>query len=177
VEANDTPSKRSNASLFAVLLAAAAVILILFGFSQRRKGKAARTSDSRPERIASRLEATDGPALVIDAGATVVAANGAAVLLLDYPREELLGRSLRDIVAAEVFPAAEANVALALRGHEVGFEVVLTAKDGRRIEGDAKAAPLDPAEAALGACVSFREAVSRPAEPDADAVSATPPDR
>jgi PAS domain S-box-containing protein len=177
VEANDTPSKGSNTKLFAVLLAAAAVILVIFGLSRRRKGKAAQPGESRAERLAARLEAHDDPALGIDAGSTVVAANMAALLLLDYPREELIGLPLREIVAPDSLAAAESNVALALQGHEVGFEVALNAKDGRRVEGNAKAAPVDAAEAALGAFLSFREAGVPALESDPGAVSAAPPDR
>jgi PAS domain S-box-containing protein len=176
VEAKDTPNQRSRTTLFAVLLAAAAVVLVIFGFSRRRKRQAAQAGQSRPERFASRVETQADPALGLDAGTTIVAANTAALLLLDYSREELLGRTLRDVIAADDFSAVEANVALALQGREVGFELVLQAKDGRRIEGNAKAAPLDSAEASLGAYLTFREAALRPAEPDADTVSAAPTD-
>ncbi|MGP6157034.1 MAG: PAS domain S-box protein [Vulcanimicrobiaceae bacterium] len=177
MEANNTPSKRSRTTLFAVLLAAAAVLLVIFGFSRRRRKAAqARQGESRPERLASRVEAHDDPALGVDSGATVVAANMAAILLLDYPRDELIGLPLRELVAADAFAATEANLALALQGHTVGFELAFQAKDGRRIEGSAKAAPIDAAEAPLGAYLTFREAAARPPELDADAVSSTPPE-
>lgn len=176
MEAKDTPSKRSGTSLFAVLLAAAAVILIIFGISRSRKRKAAEAGETRPDRVASRVESYDDPALGIDSGATVVAANMAAILLLDYPREELLGLPLREVVAPDTFPATEANLALALQGHAVGFELAFQANGGRRIDGSAVAAPIDAADPSLGAYISFREAAAGPAQNE-DALSAAPPDR
>ncbi|MFZ1124636.1 MAG: PAS domain-containing protein [Candidatus Baltobacteraceae bacterium] len=173
MEAKDTPSQRSRTTLFAVLLAAAAVILVVFGLSRRRKRKAG----ARPESLASGVEAHGDPALGIEPGSTVVAANAAALLLLGYPREELLGRPLRDVVPPDDFPAVEANVALALQGRQVGFELALQARDGRRIEGSAQAAPFAAAGAGSGAVLSFREAALRPPEFDAETVSAAPPER
>jgi PAS domain S-box-containing protein len=168
VEAKDPSLQRPRTSLLAVLLAAAVVVLFVFGFSLRRRRKAEDTGPLRV-RLASKVDASDDPALAFDAEETVVAANRAALALLGYRRYELVRRPLREIVAPETWAAAQANLLLALSGDSIEFDLALLAKDGRRIDSSATAVPLDGDERGSGAYLVFRETGTLPATQDTSA--------
>jgi PAS domain S-box-containing protein len=156
VEARDPSLQRPRTALLAVLLAAAVVVLFVFGFSRRRRREAA---GGKPlwKRSTSNVDSHDGPALAFDASETVVAANRAALALLGYRRYELVRRPLREVVAPETWAAAQANLALALSGDAIEFDLALLARDGRRVDCSTKTVPLEGDERGSGAYLVLHE--------------------
>ena len=157
-----------------MLLAVAVVILFVFGFSLRRRRKAGNAGPLRV-RSASKVDASDDPALALGAGETVVAANRAALALLGYRRYELVRHPLREVVAPETWAAAQASLTLARSGDSIEFDLALLAKDGRRIDSSATAVPLDGDERGAGAYLVFRETGTLPAQdPSAEVAGGSP---